>query len=219
VSEPARKAIAGNLRRMLITGELVAGSILSEAELCELLDCSRTPLREALHQLSYEYLVVLPPRKNVLVPHLGVTEFQQAHEAARFIERVCVGLAAERIDEPQLGEMKDIVARQKAADDAQSFFDLAQLDCQFHVAIAKATGNRHLLDSASRLHSFFARFTYQACKASGGAALSIAEHSLIVEALEKRDVQLAQQRLDDHTIKGGQRILAILGLGEEDCAF
>jgi DNA-binding GntR family transcriptional regulator len=219
VSEPARKAIAGNLRRMLITGELVAGSILSEAELCELLDCSRTPLREALHQLSHEYLVVLPPRKNVLIPHLGVTEFQQAHEAARFIERVCVGLAAERINEPQLEEMKDIVARQKFADEAQSFFDLAELDCQFHVAIAKATGNRHLLDSASRLHSFFARFTYQACKASGGAALSIAEHSLIVEALEKRDVQLAQQRLDDHTIKGGQRILAILGLGEEDCAF
>jgi DNA-binding GntR family transcriptional regulator len=105
VSEPARKAIAGNLRRMLITGELVAGSILSEAELCELLDCSRTPLREALHQLSHEYLVVLPPRKNVLIPHLGVTEFQQAHEAARFIERVCVGLAAERINEPQLEEM------------------------------------------------------------------------------------------------------------------
>jgi DNA-binding GntR family transcriptional regulator len=219
MSKPAREAIAGKLRRLLITGELVPGSLLSEADLCGLLSCSRTPLREALRQLSHEYLVVLPPRRNVLIPHLGVTEFQQANEAARFIEGICIGLAAERIDEQQLKEMMDIVAQQRAANEVRAFYDLAELDREFHTAIAKATRNRHFFDAAARLHSFFARFTYQAYKASGSGGLSIAEHGGMVEALEERDIRLAQQRLDEHTTKGGQRILAILGLGEEAPAF
>jgi len=215
MSEPAREGIADSLRRMLITGELAPG-LVSEAELCNLLGCSRTPLREALRQLTYEHLIVLPPRKNVLIPQLGVLEFQQAHEAARFVEGICVALAAVRIDAQQLEQMRDLIARQRQANESRSFYDLAQLDCEFHVAIAKATANRHFSDTAALLHGFFARFTFQAYRAVGSADQSIAEHAGIVEALEKRDVQLAQQRLEEHTMKGGQRILAILGLGEED---
>jgi DNA-binding GntR family transcriptional regulator len=213
MTKPAREGIADSLRRMLITGELAPG-VVSEAELCDLLGCSRTPLREALRQLSYEHLIVLPPRKNVLIPQLGVLEFQQAHETARFVEGVCVALAAVRSDEQQLEQLKDLVARQWQANEARSFYDLARLDWEFHVAIAKATANRHFCRAASSLHGFLARFTFQAFRASGGADQSIAEHARIVDALEERDVQLAQQMMEEHTMKGGQRILAILGLGE-----
>jgi DNA-binding GntR family transcriptional regulator len=218
VTEPARKGIADSLRRMLVTAELAPG-VVSEADLCRLLGCSRTPLREALRQLAHDHLVVLAPRKNVLIPQLGVLEFQQAHEAARFVEGVCVALAAVRIDAQQLEQMREIIARQRRANEAGSFYDLAELDCEFHVAIAKATANLHLFETATRLHGFFARFTFQAYKASGGAGQSIAEHTRIVEALHEGDVDLARQRLEEHTMRGGQRILAILGLGEEERQF
>ncbi len=215
MSERASDAIAEQLRRMIITTELAPGTLVSEAHLSELLGCGRTPLREALQQLRHQYLVVTPPRRGILIPQLSIVDFQQAHEAMLFMGSAYIELAVERISDEQLQEIKEIVAQQRHANKAVDSYALAELDFRFHTLIAQITRNRYFADSARRLHSALARFICPAYQAAGDASLSIAEHEQIVEALARRDAQLAKQRFSEHTTKGRQRILNILGLGNQ----
>jgi DNA-binding GntR family transcriptional regulator len=209
----ARESIAESLRKMVITGELRPGTLVSEAQLAKSLGCGRTPLREALQRLSNEYLVELPPRRGILIPELSILDFQQAAEALLYLGSTYIELACDRITDEQLGQLGDILARQEQCDESAQFFEIAEFDRRFHTLLAEATANRYFIDSASRLHTSLERFTYRAWTATETAKQSIDEHRRIVEALQTRDKALSKQRLGEHTDLGRQRILRILGLG------
>lgn len=211
MNERASDTIAERLRRMIITGELAPGKLVSEAQLSDLLKCGRTPLREALQQLRYQHLLTIPPRRGVLIPPLSILDFRQAHEAMLVMHTAWTELAVQRISDQQVAQMREIVAQQERANTAREPYDLADLDRRFHILIAEATGNLYFVDLASRLHGAVSRFVYRAFEASGSARLSIAEHTEILEALAKRDPQLAKLKVRHHSIKSSQRALSLLG--------
>ena len=208
----ASETIATDLRRMIVTGELAPEAVLSEAELCDLFNCSRTPLREALQQLSYNYLVDLPPRRGVHIPPLSILDFQQAHEAMLVIYPALANLANERISEQQLREMRGLIEAQEQANAVGQFYELADLDYRFHSLIARATENQYLVDSVSRLHGVVARWVYKSFETSRSARLSIAEHSEILEALESRDAERVREGIGNHSMRSSERVVNTLGL-------
>jgi DNA-binding GntR family transcriptional regulator len=210
----ARESIVEQLRKMVITGELRPGTLVSESQLAKTLDCGRTPLREALQRLSHEYLVELPPRRGILIPELSILDFQQAAEAMLSLGSTYVAFACDRITDEQLQELSETVKQQQQCGELAVFYSLAELDRRFHTLLAEATTNRYFIDSANRLHTSLERFTYRAWTATQSAQQSVEEHGRIVAALEKRDKALAKQRLTEHTDLGRQRILRILGLGD-----
>jgi DNA-binding GntR family transcriptional regulator len=214
MNESASQTVAQQLRRMIITGELPSGSLLSEARLSELLGCSRTPLREALQQLRHQYLIAAPPGRGVLVPELGLVDFQQLFEALLYMGDAWIELAAQRIDDQQLEQIHHILEQQERCNSEGRFYELAELDYEIHTLIAEATRNRYLADSARRLHSALARFTYAAYGAVDSAHMSIGEHHKMAEALVMKDVALARDRQREHISGGRRRILKILGLGD-----
>jgi DNA-binding GntR family transcriptional regulator len=210
----ARDKVFEELRRMIIVGELAPGSLVSEADLLEVLGCGRTPLREALQQLNHEYLVEIPARRGILIPELSIVDYQQLGEAQQLMENECIRLAAARIKDQQLDEARSIVAQQEAASQDGRSYELTDMDQRFHVLIVDVANNRYLTDFAHRVHMLLARFVYHAYEAGGSAERSIAEHWQIVEALERRDADLASLRLGEHISRGRERVLRILGLGE-----
>jgi DNA-binding GntR family transcriptional regulator len=213
MSQRASEVIAERLRKMVITEELTSGTIISEAQLSEMLGCTRTPLRQALQQLSHHYLVDIPPRRGVVIPHLSIVDYQQLSEAQLLMGGELVLVAAERIDDRQLERLKDIVADQERSNQQADFYSLAELDGQFHTLIAEATDNRYFTDFTRRMHSALARFLYRAYQAAGGANLSIREHWQIVNALESKDADLAKLELRQHVAQASKRVLNTLGLG------
>ena len=215
MSERASDAIARELRRMVITGELQAGSIVSEAHLSDLLGCSRTPLRDALQQLSHQYLIEVPPRRGILIPRLSIVDYQQLCEAQLLVGSELTQLAAGRINDQQLDELRAVVARQERSNAERDSYSLAELDGEYHILIAEATGNLYFTDFTTLLHSALARFLYRAYESVGSADRSIAEHRQIIETLENGDGELARARVREHVIQARQRVLQILGLGDQ----
>ncbi len=215
MSKPASDAIARDLRRMVITGELAPGGLVSEVRLSKMLGCSRTPLREALQQLSHQYLLTLPHRRGVLIQSLSIMDCQEIHDAMNDIGSACIARASSRIGAQQLERLREMVARQEEASDNADCYELTQLDVEFHTAIAKCTGNRYLVYSTGQIQSALARFLYPAYEAAGGARVSIAEHNAIIDALEKGDSELANVRLREHVTNGRERVLDVLGRGDD----
>jgi DNA-binding GntR family transcriptional regulator len=211
VAGRASDPIVERLRKMIIVGELAPGELVSEAHLCEILRCGRTPLREALQHLSHRYLLTIPPRRGVLIPPLSIVDFKKAHEAMVVMYSAWAELAAQRIHDQQVAQMRDIVTQQERANTGRQAYELAVLDARFHVVIAEATGNGYFVDFASRLHAAVSRFVYRSFETTGSARLSIAEHKEIVEALDQREPGLARLKVEEHSINSSERALSILG--------
>jgi DNA-binding GntR family transcriptional regulator len=210
----ASEMIAERLRKMVITEELTPGTIISEAQLCEMLGCTRTPLRSALQQLSHHHLVEIPPRRGVVIPQLSVVDYQQLSEAQLWVGTGLMDLVAERIDDEELARLGELISEQERSGEERDYYALATLDSLFHTSIIEATGNRYFTDFSTRLQSSLARFLCRAYRASGNAALSITEHKQIVEALRGRDAELARSRMREHVSEASKRVLTIIGLGE-----
>jgi DNA-binding GntR family transcriptional regulator len=214
VSKRASDEIVKELRKLIITGELAPGAVVSEARLLELLGCGRTPLREAVQELSHQYILTNPPRRGIVIAHMSIDDFRQVHQAITTLDPTLIALAARRISDAQIQELKDLVAEQEEANRTGSFYELVESDGRFHSLIAEATANRYFTDIRKRLYGAVARFVYEAFRSAADASVSITEHRDIVAALEKRDAVLAEQVARQHSEGSTDRILNSLARGQ-----
>ncbi|MEE3092729.1 MAG: GntR family transcriptional regulator, partial [Pseudomonadota bacterium] len=76
------------LEEMIVTLHLEPGAVLSEAELSEQLGIGRTPIREALQRLAREGLVLILPRKGILVSEINPGKQLLLLEVRRELERL-----------------------------------------------------------------------------------------------------------------------------------
>lgn len=210
MSKRARDAIIAQLRKMVITGELAPGTLVSEGHLADLLECGRTPLREAVQQLSADYLLESAPRRGIMIPALSIVDFREVHEAVLMNYSMWIGIAVERITDQQLEHLDDTIAEQERCATQGDFYGVTELDARFHIAIVEATGNRYLVDCARKLQNCAARFAYRMYVVGGSASLPIEEHRKILEGLEGRDAHLAKLGVREHSIRSAERCMDLL---------
>src|SRR3954471_22106510 len=97
---------ANRLRQMLVEGRIAPGAKLNERELSEVLNVSRTPLREAIKMLAAEGLVELLPNRGAIAVSLTEADVRDTFEVMGGLEGMSGALAAERITEAELAEIK-----------------------------------------------------------------------------------------------------------------
>src|SRR3954451_8727081 len=98
--------VAQRLRRMLVENQIAPGAKLNERELAEVLNVSRTPLREAIKMLAAEGLVELLPNRGAIAVSLNEADVLNTFEVMAGLEGMSGALAAERITEAELAEIK-----------------------------------------------------------------------------------------------------------------
>jgi len=202
--------VASELRKRIITLELPPAAVVSETYLAKLLDCSRTPLREALCRLANEYLVVLLPRRGVAIADLSVTDLSQVQDAMAELQTAMVDQIAERVTEEDIEALEAIVARAEEANSQQDFWGVVQADMAFHITIASLAGNPFIHDAVERLHRFATRYTYLATKKLGTAEDSLVEHRELIALLRSRDIDKLAAYIQFHAQTAKRRILKAL---------
>ena len=144
-----------HLRESLLSGELRAGTQLSEPGLAKQLGMSRTPVREALRQMENEGLLDYAPRFGATVRVPDRDELGEMYKVREALESYAAAEAAQRIGLPDLqklddafGEMCDIADRLRdsgrAVLDGSLLRDFIQADLTFHKVIIAAAGNRYM---------------------------------------------------------------------------
>src|SRR5437762_12222501 len=97
--------VVGRVRAMLLDGEIPPGARIPERDLCEKLQVSRTPLREALKVLAAEGLVQLLPNRGSRAAKLTDKDLHDLFEVCQGLEALAGELACERITDAQIGEI------------------------------------------------------------------------------------------------------------------
>lgn len=196
---------------MIVRLELAPGSVVTEAYLCELLGCSRTPLREALQTLAADRLVVATPQRGVSIAELSVIDYGHILEATLAVDSQVLRLAAERITEEQLERLDQILVDSTHACEKGDLAASADLDWDLHHEIAEATGNPFLVDVSETLHRLAARFVYYVFgKETSADQGALDDHREIVAALRAHDTDEAERSAVRHYHNARQRMRAAL---------
>jgi DNA-binding GntR family transcriptional regulator len=207
----ASDEIVERLRHLIITLELAPGSDVTETYLRELLQCGRTPLREALQRLAAEHLVVATPRRGVSISELSIIDFRNLMEAASCIEPQVARLAAERITDDRLRLLGDLLADSEKASLAGQPERSAMLDWDFHHEMALSTRNPYLSESLDTLHRLSMRFVFLGFQHSGDAAEgALDDHRRIFAGLSAHDADAAEKAILEHCEHGRDRMRAAL---------
>ena len=137
----AQRAVQ-QLREMVFSGELPAGSDHLETELAERLGMSRTPVREAALLLESQGLVEMRPRKGVRILPVSATDMREIYDVLTELESLAAERAAEAgYSEPQLTELAAAIDDMDGAIADEDLEAWAEADERFHVELVRLGGN------------------------------------------------------------------------------
>ncbi|ADJ65718.1 GntR family transcriptional regulator [Herbaspirillum seropedicae] len=190
--------IAVRITEAILAKQLAPGTRLGEQQLADLFKVSRTQVREALTHLMARGIVTVSARRGWFVIEPTPAQAREAFEARRVIELGLLRQARLRpVGDTAIGQLREHIAREEAAIAGADVGARSYLLGDFHVCLAECLGNSLL---AETLRDLTARTTLTAMlhQSSEQAEDSCSEHVLIVEALERGDLEQAEQLMHDH---------------------
>jgi DNA-binding GntR family transcriptional regulator len=206
VGESKKQETYRKLRRAIINGELRPGDVITEGKVASRFGFSKAPVREALGWLAFEGLLQPLPRFGYLVTSLTIRDVQEAYHLRELLEAEAVRLAADRITPEQVALLDANLAQQ------DSTYGLAE-NRQFHLTIARASGNRRLerlieqlLDDMERILTLDPALDPAVSPVREGVAAEN-EHRILTETLRRRDGAAAQAAVHAEFERSRARVL------------
>lgn len=192
----AENSIFQELKKRIILLEYTPGSVLREKEIMEDFGVSRTPVREALMRLEMDGLVRIIPHVGTFVSDISFQHLKDVFETRSFLVRLSGQLAAARITDTEISEIRERIGRMKTSDDPKM---LMRLDGEIHEIINRATKNDVLVKILGALHAQAVRiWTFSPAENNYWGEL-VNEFEDILKALESRDENTVAGLLEKHT--------------------
>lgn len=208
--KPLREVIFNSLREAIIIGELRPGERLMEVQLAEKMGVSRTPVREAIRKLELEGLVDMIPRKGAHVAELSIKDIMDVLEVRASLDGLATSLAAERITDDELKELKHINGQFASYIEKENLNGSIKKDVEFHDIIYKASRNDKLISIINNLREQVQRFRVIYLKEYNNSKNLIKEHNEIYEAVSSRSMENARNIAKTHIINQESTILSTL---------
>lgn len=207
---PVGEQVTDHIRRLILSGELPPGSRLVGKHLAEELGISRTPVREALHRLAQENLVVRRDTGGFEVRPLSAKEVEEVVGVRAALESYAMELAAQRISPQVLQSLRRNVEDYAQALKQKKTLRLVKLNTAFHETVYEAAGSRVLRGQINDLAEILHRFRVALLSEPAVAARSLKDHRRLLEALSKGDSRTAGRICREHVLAGGEWIVARL---------
>src|SRR5579872_5117176 len=184
------------IEELIVTLALPPETILSEQSLAARIGIGRTPIREALQRLARDGLVVILPRRGILVSQINLKTQMRLLEVRRELERLMAGGAAERATPEESALFATIARQMRRASDENDDMTFMRLDRQFNELVSLAARNEFASRAMGLMHGLSRRFWYQHYRESGDLPLSARLHAEVAEAIAGRDPQAAAKASD-----------------------
>ncbi len=178
---------ANRLRQMLVEGRIAPGAKLNERELSEVLKVSRTPLREAIKMLAAEGLVELLPNRGAIAVSLSEDDVRHTFEVMAGLEAMSGELAAQRITDDELTEIRALHFEMTAAYTRKDLSNYYRLNAQIHHAINAAARNPVLSATYDRVNARLQALRFRSNQDGEKWKAAMREHDQMIEALAAHD--------------------------------
>ncbi|HTJ58480.1 MAG TPA: GntR family transcriptional regulator [Devosiaceae bacterium] len=195
------------LREMIVSGEMEPGSKIREAELCERLGISRTPLREALKVMASEGLIQLVPRHGSFVAQITETEINELFPIMAALEALAGELACARMSNKEIAAFRELHRELFARFEAEDEREYLRINREIHRHFFTVAGNNALASMFEQMlvRTHLARFVARRTRAQWQRAVD--EHRAILAAIEAREGKRLGDLLRIHLLGTGVEIV------------
>ena len=190
--------VVHRLRQMLVENRIAPGAKLNERELSEVLAVSRTPLREAIKMLAAEGLVELLPNRGAIAVELSEADVLNTFEVMSGLEAQSGELAAQRITDAELAEIRAMHYEMLAAYTRRDLPGYYRLNAAIHRAINAAAKNPVLTATYNQVNARLQALRFRSNQDGDKWQAAVKEHELMVEALAARDPTAMRAVMANH---------------------
>lgn len=192
------KEVAYNIiKEKIIQGEFEPGSRIREDHLAEEISISRTPVREAINRLVSEGLIVNKARKGLYLIDPSGEEVENFLDIRIALEKLSIEKCIDNIDETGLNELSDAMDEFEFRLSKKKYDVCNQLDGEFHLLIARLSGNQKLYNMLVDLSSFFlqTRSFEKKVHPEEKNRRTLEEHRVIFDAIRRKDKKTAKSAM------------------------
>ena len=187
--------VVDRLREAILRGYFKPGQRLDQSEIAELLDVSRSPVREALRTLAAEGLVEVYPHRGAVVAELSLAELEEIYFIRGTLEGMAARLAAAKMDDERIAALQTILEQLNEATDLDHWLELNR---DFHNLIYQTINRPRLFSLIQSLRNIAAPYTRQYITFPEHLAATQEGHRRILQALINRDGATAQKETQNH---------------------
>ena len=182
----------------ILTGKLKPGDRLDEMSLAERYAVSRTPVRDALGQLSAMSLVDRRPNRGAIVMVMTQEHLASMFESMAELEAICARFSAERMTPSERATLESEHFSSRALIRGNAESDYEAYNIQFHTRLYEGAHSKHILELASMTRSRLAPFRRAQFRLRGRLVKSWEEHDAIVTAILRADAAAAGEAARAH---------------------
>ena len=202
-----RKKVYTYVREQILSGQIAPHERLIETKIAQEIGTSRTPVREALHNLEIEGLIQSIPRVGYQVKAISGEEVEEICQIRFIIEAQAARWAMEKAASKVIKELRkniDLTLARVSKGEVRAFVDL---DAQFHEIIARHSGSTRLLELAQTLRGHMLRYRVQSIYSKDTVLEAIKGHQGILKAIEGGDAKALSQAILVHLEESKRSIL------------
>ncbi len=192
--------IARRLTEDIVSGRYAPGSALDETAIAARYGVSRTPIREAIRQLSASGVVQSRPHRGAIVADLSERQLDEIFAVMADLEALCARAAAVAMTTAQRGALQSLLDASRILAEREDEEGYSVLNEQFHEAIYRGSHNAYLGQLTVETRAKLAPYRRAQFVTEGRLERSFAEHQHVVEAIRAHDPGRAFDAMRAHIV-------------------
>lgn len=177
------------LKRDIVEARLRPGAVLSDSDIAEHYEMSRTPVREAINNLRREGLVVVLPKRGTFVKPIDFAEIHDLYTLRTLVEPEAAVLASQRASDEELSELEELSAR--SVDPDASGHVRNSRNSQLHIRVAELSGIPLMARTVQSIHEEIERCLN--LRKELGRPYSAVNHGRLIDAIMTREPTVIRQ--------------------------
>lgn len=192
------------LRKEILEGKMAPGTSMTERQLAQKFQISRTPVREALSRLRNEGLVYNSPTNGLVVSECSMIDAEEIMGIRVALESYAIDQAFAHFTEMDLLQLEFFIQKARLCAEKGNIEAILEANTDFHNYIVEKSGNKRLKSLLSNVTDAIVRYRTATLKYPGNMETSIENHTKIIDALKNQDKKAARELLiaDIESAKG-----------------
>jgi len=194
----ARDIVYNSLRHDILHMILKPGTKMSEQEVSEHFQVSRTPVREVFVRLFQDGLVEIYPQRGTYVSLISLAQVDEGRFAREVLEKAIVREVCGRLTKDDIVQLESNLAQQEVCRDNQSYQQMLSLDDRFHATLFHICGRDRTWQMISQLNVDFLRLRGLRLSRHYDWDRIIEQHWAILDAIKQDKPDLAEAIMEEH---------------------
>lgn len=190
------------LKKMILDGVFRPGNRIIESEVAESIGISRTPVREALHKLEAERLIVRLPKGGYVVKGMSRGEIEEIFDIRVILESFAGYLAAERWNDNEIAPLEDKLEEFEKYLMINDLKELTRLNTEFHELLYALSKSPKLIEMINNLRDEIFLLREILLESMKMGTLSHNDHKKIIKAIKNREAKKVERLLKEHILRG-----------------